>query len=284
LSVGQAQPSGNAPQIRSHMIPASDRLSRLPYWLLVALLIAVLAFWTIANNENYRIIFAAVSKGIWTTIYVSIVGYTLAIFLGLGWMIMRVSQSRAMQEISSFFVEIIRGIPMLVLLYFIFFAGAPIMVNLLNWLFTPLIAASVMQEIAVRDVSYTARAVLALSIGYSAFISEIFRAGIQSIEKEQTEAAQTEGASYWQTMRFILLPQAIRNVLPALGNEFIAMLKDSALVSVLGVQDITQLGKLYSASTFQFLSTYSITALLYLVMTLGLALLVRWVEQRLLRS
>jgi polar amino acid transport system permease protein len=284
LSAGQAQTSGNATQIRSHMIPASDRLSRLPYWLIVALLIAVLAFWTIANNENYRIIFAAVSKGIWTTIYVSMVGYTLAIIMGLVWMIMRVSQSRALQQISSFFVEIIRGIPMLVLLYFIFFAGAPIMVSMLNRLSTPLIEAGLMQEIALRDVSYTARAVLALSIGYSAFISEIFRAGIQSIEKEQTEAAQTEGASYWQTMRFILLPQAVRNVLPALGNEFIAMLKDSALVSVLGVQDITQLGKVYAASTFQFLSTYSITALLYLVMTLGLALLVRWVEQRLIRS
>ncbi len=101
------------------------------------------------------------------------------------------------------------------------------------------------------------------------------------IEKEQTEAAQTEGASYWQTMRFILLPQAVRNVLPALGNELIAMLKDSALVSVLGVQDITQLGKVYSASTFTFFETYSMAALLYLVMTLGLALFVRWVEQRL---
>ncbi len=284
MSIGQPQTTGITRQIRSHLIPVSDRLSRLPYWLLIALLVAVLAFWTIANNANYRIIFSAVSKGIWTTIYVSLVSYALAILLGLVWMLMRVSQSRLLQEISSFFVEIIRGIPMLVLLYFIFFAGAPLLVSALNWLGTPLIQNGLMREIAVREVSYTARAVLALCIGYSAFISEIFRAGIQSIEKEQTEAAQTEGASYWQTMRYILLPQAVRNVLPALGNEFIAMLKDSALVSVLGVQDITQLGKLYAASTFQFLSTYSITALLYLVMTLGLALLVRWLETRLIRS
>jgi polar amino acid transport system permease protein len=145
----------------------------------------------------------------------------------------------------------------------------------------PLIEAGTMAEISVRQFDFTVRAILALTIGYSAFISEIFRAGIESIGKEQTEAAQTEGASYWQTMRFILLPQAVRNVLPALGNEFIAMLKDSALVSVLGVQDITQLGKVYSASTFKFFETYSIVALLYLVMTLGLALFVRWVEQRL---
>jgi polar amino acid transport system permease protein len=82
-------------------------------------------------------------------------------------------------------------------------------------------------------------------------------------------------------MRFILLPQAVRNVFPALGNEFIAMLKDSALVSALGVQDITQLGKVYSASTFDFFGTYGIVALLYLVMTLGLVLVVRWVERML---
>jgi polar amino acid transport system permease protein len=140
-----------------------------------------------------------------------------------------------------------------------------------------------MEELNVRQIDFVVRAILALSIGYSAFISEILRAGIQSIEKEQTEAAQTEGAGYWQTMRYILLPQAVRNVLPALGNEFIAMLKDSALVSVLGVQDITQLGKVYSASTFKFFETYNIVAMLYLLMTLGLALFVRWLEQRLVR-
>ncbi len=269
-----------APQIQSHLLPASDRLSRFPYWLLVALLLAVLAFWTISSSENYQIIFAAVRKGVWTTIYVSIVAYSLAVLLGLVWTLMRVSPIRILQEIASFFVEIIRGIPMLVLLLYISFVGAPALVDLVNWLGRPLIAAEIMEAVNVRQVDFTVRAILALSIGYSAFISEIFRAGIQSIEKEQTEAAQTEGAGYWQTMRFILLPQAVRNVLPALGNEFIAMLKDSALVSVLGVQDITQLGKVYSASTFKFFETYNIVAMLYLVMTLGLALFVRWIEQR----
>jgi len=159
--------------------------------------------------------------------------------------------------------------------------GAPALVQALNWLAGPLIDAGIMTAINVRQVDFTARAIMALSIGYSAFISEIFRAGIQSIGKEQSEAAGTEGATYWQTMRFILLPQAVRNVLPALGNEFIAMLKDSALVSALGVQDITQLGKVYSASTFKFFETYSIVALLYLVMTLGLAMVVRLLEKRL---
>ena len=276
MSAGQNQQTH-----RSHLIPVADRLARLPYWLLVAILLAVILFWNIANNESYRVIFNAVRQGVWTTVYVSAIAYLLAIVLGLFLSLLRVHRSRVMQEVSSFFVEILRGVPMLVLLYYISFVGAPALVHALNWLAGPLIDAGAMAAISVRKVDFTARAIMALSIGYSAFISEIFRAGIQSIGKEQTEAAGTEGATYWQTMRFILLPQAVRNVLPALGNEFIAMLKDSALVSALGVQDITQLGKVYSASTFKFFETYSIVALLYLVMTLGLAMVVRLLEKRL---
>lgn len=266
---------------RSHLLPFTDRLSRLPYWLLAAILLAVVFFWVIVDNADYRVIFFAVSKGMWTTIYVSAISYTLATVLGLVWALMRVFPSRLTQEVSSFFVEIIRGIPMLVLLYYLSFVGAPALVDALNWLANPLIDAGLMAEIQVRQVDFTARAILALSIGYSAFISEIFRAGIESIGKEQTEAAGIDGATYRQTMRFILLPQAVRNVLPALGNEFIAILKDSALVSALGVQDITQLGKVYSASTFRFFETYSIVALLYLVMTTGLAVGIRYLQKRL---
>jgi polar amino acid transport system permease protein len=276
MSAGQ-----NQRVFRSHLIPVTDRLSRLPYWLLVAILLAIFFFWIIVSNPDYRIIFDAVRRGLWTTIYVSVVAYALAILVGLLLALMRIYRSRVTQEISSFYVEVIRGVPMLVLLYYISFVGAPALVRAINWLAGPLIDAGLMAEISVRNFDFTARAILALTIGYGAFISEIFRAGIESIGKEQTEAAQTEGASYWQTMRFILLPQAVRNVLPALGNELIAMLKDSALVSALGVQDITQLGKVYSASTFRFFETYSIVALLYLVMTLGLAMGVRTLEKRL---
>ena len=129
-------------------------------------------------------------------------------------------------------------------------------------------------------MDFTARAIIALTIGYSAFIAEIFRAGIQSIGRGQMEAARSLGMTNGQAMRHVILPQAIRNVLPPLGNDFIAMLKDSSLVSVLGVQDITQLGKVYSASTFRFFETYNVVAYLYLVMTVGLALVVRGMEKR----
>lgn len=266
---------------RSHLIPITDKLSRLPYWLLVAILLAAVFAWTIANNGDYRVIFDAVRKGLWTTVYVSLIAYVLATLLGLFLSLLRVYKSRFTQEISSFYIEIVRGIPMLVLLYYITFVGAPALVDALNWLGRPLIDTGIMGKINVRQVDFVFRAILALTIGYSAFIAEIFRAGITSIEKEQTEAAQSAGATYWQTMRYIILPQAVRNILPALGNEFIAMLKDSALVSVLGVQDITQLGKVYSASTFKFFETYNIVAFLYLVMTVGLALVLRSLEKRL---
>ena len=94
------------------------------------------------------------------------------------------------------------------------------------------------------------------------------------------EAARSLGMSYGQAMRYVILPQAVRIILPPLGNDFIAMLKDSSLVSVLGVQDITQLGKVYSAGTFRFFETYNVVAFLYLVMTVGLALVFRGLERR----
>jgi polar amino acid transport system permease protein len=132
-----------------------------------------------------------------------------------------------------------------------------------------------------RDISLTVRATLALGLAYGAFEAEIFRAGIQSIERGQVEAARALGMSYFQAMRHIVLPQAVRRVLPVLGNDFVAMVKDSSLVSVLGVNDLTQLAKLYASSTFLFFQTYSMLAFMYLVITIMLTRLVRLLEARL---
>ena len=127
----------------------------------------------------------------------------------------------------------------------------------------------------------TWRAIFALMVSYSAYLAEIFRAGIEAVPKGQVEAAASLGLKRRQVFRLVILPQALRTVLPPLGNDFVAMIKDSALVSALGVQDITQLGKIYSASTFLFFETYNVVAFLYLVMTLSLSLLVRGLEARL---
>jgi len=267
--------------VKSHIVPFADRLSRMPYWLLAALLLGILAAWSILSNSNYTVILRATSRGMLTTVYVSVVAYACAISLGLILGLMRVSRIRVVREIATFFVEIVRGLPMLVILYYIAFVGAPALVAGLNWLLGPAIHAGIIGEFSIRKMDFVSRAILALTIGYSAFISEIFRGGIESVHHGQREAALSLGMTRTQAMFKVILPQAFRNVLPPLGNEFVAMIKDSALVSALGVQDITQIGKVYSASTFKFFETYNVVALLYLVMTITLSLLVRLLEKRL---
>jgi polar amino acid transport system permease protein len=266
-------------------------LDRVPLWLMAAVLIGLVFLWVVINDADYRIIFKAVSKGVIITIYVSVIAYAGSLIVGLILGLMRISHRRVLQELSSFYVEIIRGLPMLVILYYIAFVGAPFLVQTINWIGELLVSTGVLAglgnvlvELSVRDLNFTVRAILALTIGYSAFVSEIFRAGIQSIPSGQMEAARSLGMTYWQSMRYVILPQAVRNVLPPLGNDFIAIVKDSSLVSVLGVQDITQLGKVYSASTFRFFETYNVVGFLYLVMTIGLALLVRFTEKRMGKS
>ncbi|MEJ2011887.1 MAG: amino acid ABC transporter permease [Anaerolineales bacterium] len=124
------------------------------------------------------------------------------------------------------------------------------------------------------------RAIVALSIGYGAYEAEVFRAGIQSIGRGQMEAARSLGMTYFQAMRFVILPQAVRRILPPLGNDFIAMLKDSSLATVLAVREITQLGRLRRASTFRVFETFNVVSFLYLAMTLLLSAVVRVLEQR----
>jgi len=279
------------PARESRLLPVTNALNRLPYWLLAAIFLGALFLGVMLTNADYRVILRAVSKGIYVTVYVTVVAYGLSLALGLVLGLMRVSGSRAAREVSTFYIEIVRGIPMLVILYYIAFVGAPVLISSINVLGNALVGAGVltglgnaMVSLSVRQVDFTARAITALTIGYSAFIAEIFRAGIQSIGHGQMEAARSLGMTYGQAMRHVILPQAIRNVLPPLGNDFIAMLKDSSLVSVLGVADITQLGKVYSASTFRFFETYNVVAYLYLVMTVGLALAVRAVEKRMPRQ
>lgn len=132
-----------------------------------------------------------------------------------------------------------------------------------------------------RAIPLNARAVIALAVTYGAFLAEIFRAGIQSVDRGQMEAARALGMSRGQAMRYIILPQAIRNMLPALGNDFVAMVKDTSLVSALGVQDITRLAGQYAGSSFRYRESYLTLVVLYLTMTVLLSLLVRVIERRL---
>ncbi|HZP19556.1 MAG TPA: amino acid ABC transporter permease [Bauldia sp.] len=252
-----------------------------PFWLLAAILLGVLFAWLMVEDGDYSAILLALQKGIWTTLWVSALAFALAAILGLLVALGRLSRFRVLREVATFYVEIVRGIPVLVLLFYIAFVGAPALIVAWNWTFAVLIDAGLLPALGVRDFDFTWRAIMALMISYSAFLSEIFRAGIEAVPEGQVEAAETLGLGRRLTFRLVVFPQAVRIVIPPLGNDFVAMIKDSALVSALGVQDITQIGKVYSASTFLFFETYNVVAFLYLVMTLGLSLLVRAFEHRL---
>jgi polar amino acid transport system permease protein len=265
------------------MFSLSRRAPEFPFWLLAAVLLAVLFFWLIVADYDYHTIFTALRRGVFVTLWVTVVAFALAAALGLLVALARVSRFRIMREAATFYVEIVRGIPVLVLLFYVAFVGAPQLVYLWNWVFTWPIDAGLFPALNVRNFDFTWRAITALTVSYSAYLAEIFRAGIEAVPNGHLEAAWSLGLSRRNTIRFIVLPQAVRVVLPPLGNDFVAMIKDSALVSALGVQDITQLGKVYSASTFRFFETYNVVAFLYLVMTLSLSLLVRALERRMRR-
>ncbi|AVX05817.1 L-cystine transport system permease protein TcyB [Maritalea myrionectae] len=257
----------------------AQRGFQMPYWLLAAILLAVLIMWNIVADQGYQTIFWALMRGVTTTIYVTVIAFTLAVILGLIMAVLRLSPIRLVRECATFYIEIVRGIPMLVLLFYIAFVGAPWFVDFFNTVTGPLQETGLMGEMTVRMFDFTWRAIIALTISYSAFLAEIFRAGIEAVDRGQVEAARALGLRRKHIFRFIIAPQALRLILPPLGNELVAMIKDSALVSALGVQDITQLGKVYSASTFKFFETYNVVAFLYLVMTISLTLVVRWFER-----
>jgi polar amino acid transport system permease protein len=272
----------------TRLLPVLDAISNWPWWLLITIFLGLLIVYGILTNARTQNVFLAVSRGLTVTIVVAISAYALALVVGLFVGLGRVSHNKLIFNLAAFYVEVIRGIPILVLLLYIAFVGVPLVADAVNALGDWLVSiglgfGSVFTAFRTRDISFELRCVIALGLAYGGFEAEIFRAGIQSIERGQMEAARALGMNYFQSMRHVILPQAIRRVLPVLGNDFVAMVKDSSLVSVLGVSDITQLAKLYASSTFLFFQTYSILAFLYLVMTIMLTRLVRILEARLSR-
>jgi polar amino acid transport system permease protein len=262
-----------------------QRLARAPWWLLVAICLIVAFVASVWQEPVYQKVWDQVSQGVWTTIRVSLVAYFLALNLGLLIALARRSSNFFIYQAATLYVEIVRGIPTLVLVYYIVLALVPQLVEIANavgpWMlengFPPRLARG-LAELRTRDIPNETRAIVGLAISYSAFLSEIFRAGLDSIAEGQREAGMSLGMTRGQVMRYIILPQAFRNVLPPLGNDFIAMLKESSLVSIVGVQDITRSGSTYAAANFTFFQSYNVVALTYLVLTLSLAVMVKALE------
>jgi polar amino acid transport system permease protein len=166
---------------------------------------------------------------------------------------------------AELYVDLMRGIPMLVIILYVGF---------------PIIGAIRDATGGAIDIPLLVRGVVGISLGYAAYMAEIFRAGIQAIPKGQYEASRSLGLTGWQSARFIILPQALRIVIPPLGNEFIAMVKDTSLLSVLSVRDITQRAREFSSATFQTFPPFNTVAVLYIVLTLAASSLVKYVERR----
>ncbi len=258
------------------MIPTSPDDKDFPWWLVAVVAIGIYLFWQVFTVETYARVLTTLQKGIWVTIYVTLVSYSMACLLGLLLALAGMSKSLILRQISRFYIEVVRGIPIIVLLLYVAFVLAPGMVVAWNWL-ADLIG---LDPIRTRDFSLLWRAVIALTIAYSSFLAEVFRAGLQGVDKGQIEAAEALGLNRWQRFRLIVFPQALRMILPPLGNDFVAMVKDSSLVSVLGVTDVTQLGKVTAAGNFRYFETYNVVALVYLTITITLSLALRRFEKR----
>src|SRR3990170_720086 len=268
-------------------VSVGRRLVDLPWWFVGIVVVILWAGFSIATRPNFNEAFQWIKAGIIVTLVTSLVAYVLAIGLGLLTGLGRMSRNVFVRNFARMYVEIVRGIPMLVLIFFIALVGLPLVIDMLHSLgewFASIgltVLANFLSGLENAAVPMVARAVIALAVTYGAFLAEVFRAGIQSIGRGQMEAARSLGMGYGQAMRHIILPQAIRNVLPALGNDFVSMVKDSSLVSVLAVRDMTQIARLYAGSTFRFREAYVTLAVLYLTMTVILSLGVAAIERRL---
>jgi polar amino acid transport system permease protein len=264
----------------------TNRLADFPWWGLFIALMGVFLLFSFLTDATYKAIITYVIVGIRLTVTVTLVSFALSVFIGLITAFSLMSNNVIARNLATLYVQLVRGIPMLVLIFYTALVIVPAMIGLISGFGTWLASMGVLapdnflSSLSVRDISFLYRGIIALAINYGAFSAEVFRAGIQSIEKGQLEASRALGLSWVQMMRYVVLPQAIKRILPPLGNDFISMLKESSLVSVLGVGEITQLGRKYSASSFLYAETWNVAAFLYLSLTLVLSMGVKYMEQR----
>ncbi|MBP1777821.1 MAG: amino acid transporter permease [candidate division NC10 bacterium] len=219
--------------------------------------IAAVAYLAITRPDPYFRILTFVPDGILVTFKVTVGAILLALILGLFTGLGRLAKNPVINGVASLYVEVIRGIPLLVQIFYIYYALGRI--------------------VHIPDI-YSA--VIAMAICYGAYMGEIFRAGIQSIPKGQMEAARSLGMTHTQAMSHIIIPQAVKVVLPPIGNEFIALLKDSSLVSILAVSDLLRRGREFASESFTYFETYTVVALIYLVITLFFSKLIGLMEER----
>lgn len=197
--------------------------------------------------------------GALVTVKITALSVGLGIVIGLFAGIARIAHSRVLRLLAAIYVDFLRGTPLLVQIFLIYFA-------------LPIVTG--------RHMDPFVAAIASCSINSGAYVAEIFRAGIQSIDAGQMEAGRSLGMTWGQTMRYIIVPQAFKRVIPPLGNEFIALLKDSSLVSVIGFEELTRRGQLVIARTYGSLEIWTCVAIIYLLMTVTISRFVAYLERR----
>ena len=248
-----------------------------PWWSLIILSVLGWMGWQILTNDNYELAWERILPGLGLTITSTIQAFAIALVIALIVGMGQMSRNVVFRNLSRTYVEFVRGIPILPLIFTVALILVPELTKVINsqlenWFDWEL------------KLSFQMRATVTLAVIYGAYMAEIFRGGIQSIPPGQTEAGRSLGLNRRQTMNSVVLPQAMRAIIPPLGNDFIAILKDTSLLSVLGALEITQRARQFSASTFKFREGYFVLAFIYLILTLGLSLLLGMLERRMTRD
>lgn len=212
------------------------------------------------------------------TLEITVIAVGIGCIIGLIFGLARLSQRKILRFVAVCYIDFFRGTPLLVQIFIIAFGLPHLLMEGQNYLMENY---GMRQILSVYTLPVFAIAVMATSLNSGAYIAEIFRAGVQSIEKGQMEAARSLGMTHVQAMRYIILPQAIKRVIPPLGNEFIAMLKDTSLLSVIGVVELARTGQLVAGQTYKAFPVWLTVAFLYLIMTLGISRWVDYMERRL---
>jgi His/Glu/Gln/Arg/opine family amino acid ABC transporter permease subunit len=278
-------------------------------WLVGFAILDVLIAQIIVTNSVVQEAWQYIWPGINVTVQITIVSFLLAIVVGLITALMRISKSIILYNLSTLYVELFRGLPLLVIILIFAFVITPALIDLIggtdpvvdnNGNVTspgspgiPFLDDAIQRLVGIpedriestalrtRDIDPVVRIVFAFALTYGAFMSEVFRAGIESIGRGQMEAARSLGMTYVQAMRHVILPQAIRNVLPALANNFILLLKDTSLASVVAVPEISHLTRQYSSNRFRYPEGLLVLSFIYANLTIILSLFVYVLEARL---
>ncbi len=268
-------------------------------WLIMFVLVDLLVLYSIATQPEVTKVWNYVAPGLAATIRITVISFIAAIIIGLIVAFGRISKNIIIYNLSTFYVEIFRGLPLLVIILIFNFVLTPAIVNIVvgsdngDKANIPILDDLIQRLVGVpsdqvattvlrtRDIDAEVRIMLAFAVTYGAFMSEVFRAGIESIGRGQVEAGRSLGMNYLQVMYYIILPQAIRNVLPALANNFVFLLKDTSLASAVAVPEISYLTRQYSSNNFRYPEGLLVLSFLYANLTIVLSMGTVYLENRL---